>query len=283
MRVTPLSDALGVEVHGVELSQPIDHDTAVTLRRLFDEHHLLLFRAQEISGDDQVALCRCLRPVIDPVAWISNVEAGFHPEGELLFHSDYAFTPHPMLGLSLYAVEISAGAAPTNYASNVRALRQLPASLRARLDGLRVVHMIDSVNGRENVRTRLCDVGSDAPEHLYPRVARPVVWQHPVTGVDVLFVMQQQASHIEGWGTEENEALFAELFAHLYRPDNVYTHEWEPGDLVVWDNIALQHGRRANPNAVRRSLRRVTMGEVTTADLIRGSGFDPEVRATLRG
>ena len=133
--VSPLSPAFGVEVQGVNLDRGLDADEAATLLRLFDEHNLLIFRDQDLSADNQVDVCRALRPVVEPHAWVSNVEPGFHPEGELLCHSDFAFTPSPMLGLSLYAIEIADGAAPTKFASNLRAARRLPDGLRARVEG----------------------------------------------------------------------------------------------------------------------------------------------------
>jgi taurine dioxygenase len=281
IEAVPLGAAFGIEIRGLHLDQPLREREEQGLRRLFDDHHLLLFRGQRLSGDDQRRLCRCLRPVVDPVAWVSNVEAGFHPEGELLFHSDYAFTPHPMLGLSLHALELGEGAAPTRFASNVRAVKELSDALRTRLEPLRVVHMIDSVSGRDNVRTRVRDVGGDdAPTDAYPRFARPAIWKHPVTGVELLFVLEQQASHFEGWSCEESDELLDAAFARLYASHNVYEHEWRVGDFIVWDNLALQHGRPANPNTVHRSLRRVAMNSVTTAQLIEGTGFDPAWRRT---
>ena len=75
-----------------------------------------------------------------------------------------------------------------------------------------------------------------------------------------------------------SDELLDAVFAHLYQPANVYEHNWRIGDFVVWDNLALQHGRRSNPNTVRRSLRRVAMNEVTTGELIAGTGFDPAWR-----
>lgn len=279
IEVTPLSDGFGVEVRGVSLSEPLESAVADCLLELFDEHHLLLFREQEMAEDDQLRVCGYLRPVVDPVAWISNVEAGFHPEGELLYHCDYAFTANPMLGLSLYAIELADGAASTLFASNARACARMPLELRNRLDGLDVVHLIDTVNGRDNIRTRINDVGGlDAPRDLYPRFARPAVWAHPVLGIPLLFVLQQQASHFDGWSCEESDELLDAAFEVLYDPTNVYEHHWQVGDFIVWDNLALQHGRAANPNTVRRSLRRVAMNTVTTAALIAGTGFDPAHR-----
>jgi taurine dioxygenase len=280
LEIHRLSPAIGVEVRGVDLSQPLSPAVRRQIRNLFDRHGLLLFRRQHLDEDAHVEVCRALRPVVDPVAWVSNVTAGFHPEGELLWHSDYAFTPHPMLGLSLYAIEVAPGAVPTRFANSASAVDVLPEVTRAELRGLHVVHCIDSVDGRDNVRTRLDDVGGASASTVdYPRFSRPAIWPHPVTGRPLLFVLEQQASHIEGMTATQSDPLLAAAFAALYDPSNVYEHHWAVGDLVVWDNLMLQHGRPGNPNTVRRSLRRVAMSEVTTADLIAGTGFDPRVRA----
>jgi taurine dioxygenase len=279
LEVVPLSDSIGVEVRGVALDHPLDPATAAELRRLFDTYYLLLFRDQDLSEQSQIELCRVLRPVVDPIAWISNVVPGFHPEGHLQFHCDYAFTDHPMLGLSLYAIDLAEGAAPTIFVNNVLAYRTMPAELRERLRGLEIVHLIDSVGPRQNVRTRLDDVGATASPREYPRAARPALWTHPVLGVPLVFVLEQQASHFVGMSCDESAPLIEEVFARLYRPEHSYEHTWSQRDFVVWDNLALQHGRRANPNTVRRSLRRVAMNTVTTADLNVGTGFDPLWRA----
>lgn len=277
-----LSPALGVEIRGLDLRTPLRDGVREALRRLFDEYGLLLFRGQQIGEADQLRVCADFRPVVEPVAWISNVEPGFHPEGELLWHSDYAFTPHPMLGLSLFAIELAPGAAPTEFANSARACAALPEELRAQLATKRVVHMIDSVSGRDNIRVRIEEVGGESASRArYPRHARPAIWTHPLTGAPLLFVLAQQASHFEGETCAQSDPLLDAAFRVLYAPSNVYCHDWRVGDLAIWDNLMIQHGRRANPNRVRRSLRRVAMNTVTTEDLIAGTGFVPALRAAL--
>ena len=94
------------------------------------------------------------------------------------------------------------------------------------------------------------------------------------------------AAFIDGRLTPAERERALQYFAHsdaafevLYEPTNVHAHHWQAGDFVVWDNLMFQHGRPANPNSVRRSLRRIAMNTVTTTELIAGTGFDPEVRA----
>ena len=70
---------------------------------------------------------------------------------------------------------------------------------------------------------------------------------------------EQQTDRIIGWEPDRSEAVLAELFAVLYEPGNVVTHEWRSGDLVVWDNLALQHGRPEGTGSGERTLRRVAM------------------------
>lgn len=277
----PLSSALGVEIRGLDLREPLGESEVLALRRLFDERGLLLFRDQSISEADQLRVCAWFRPVVEPIAWISNTVPGFHPEGELLWHSDYVFTASPMLGLSLFALELDPGAAPTEFASSARACSSLPAPLRAALEARRVVNLIDSVDGRDNVRVRIDAIGGEsAPSNRYPRHAWPAIRRHPVTGASLLFVFAQQSSHFEGSSCAASDELLDAAFDVLYAPGNVYRHEWRIGDFVVWDNLAIQHGRRANPKSIRRSLRRVAMNTVTTEELIAGTGFDPAFRAT---
>src|SRR5450755_2424516 len=97
--------AIGVEVRDLDVSRPLPDDDVEDLRALFDRHHLLLFRGQQVTAEDHVRVCGYLGGVPDPATLVSNVEpGGFHPEFQLVFHSDYAFLPRPLQGLSLYAL-----------------------------------------------------------------------------------------------------------------------------------------------------------------------------------
>jgi alpha-ketoglutarate-dependent taurine dioxygenase len=274
LEARPLSPALGAEVCGLDLARPLADAAARDLARLFDRHHLLLLRGQAIGADEHVRLCRALLPVSDPPSFLSNVEPGaYHPEVELLFHSDFTFTPYPLDGISLHALELAPAAAPTRFANAVRAACTLPPALRERLERLRVVMLANVVAGGEHIPARRVRVAEDASRELYPRRAHPALARHPRTGERYLHPSEQQASHFEGIPLAESDALFDALFAHLYTDENVYEHAWQEGDLVVWDNLALQHGRRENPRAVRRSFRRVVMSPKPFLEIVAGTVY----------
>src|SRR6185436_5827054 len=93
----------------------------------------------------------------------------------------------------------------------------------------------------------------------YPRTTRPALWPHPRTGELILCASEQQASHFVGLSDDDSEALLADVFHHLYGGAYMFVHHWQPADMVVWDNIAVHHGRPEAPLSVARSLRRVTI------------------------
>ena len=281
LQVRPLSSVMGVEVSGADFTEPLSDQQAAELKALFQRHRLVLFRGHPLSDDDHLRLCNYLLPAHPQVGYMSNTEVkGFHPDFNLLFHSDFAFTPFPLLGISLYAVELDPDAAPTRFINTEVAYRQMPAAMKARFEAQQVVMLANTVDGREDRPARTVRVDEDAPTDRYIRIVRPTISEHRVTGTPFVLASEQQASHFDGVSLADSDALLAELFAHMYSERFLYEHTWQQHDLVIWDNLTLQHGRRDNPNEVRRCLRRVTMNEVSMAELLEGTVYH---RATSTG
>jgi taurine dioxygenase len=264
LEVLPLSDALGAEVRGLDLAKPLGADQRSALREAWRRAHLLLIRAPELDERDQMRLVAEFGPVMDEsrdgtggASYVSNRRPdGFSREGELYFHSDLAFTPEPLHAISLYALEIPASGSSTLFANAALAARTLPAPLRERCAGLRARHLFDLVSQRQDVRYRLEDFPSAA------QGVHPVLLDHRETREPILFVSQMQTDRILGLPDSESQALLDELLAHLYRPEHIHEHSWQPGDLLLWDNQALQHGRRSFDAAHARTLRRVIAGRL---------------------
>lgn len=254
-----------MEVRGVDLGRPLPEESQRELRAAWDTHHLLLFRAGELSSDEQLRFIRLfgepLQETLDgsPFSYVSNVrDDAIIRHGALFFHSDLAFTPDPLRAISLCAVEAPETAAPTCFANAIRACETLPKALRERLEGRKALHAFDLVNQRGDLRYRVDDLPADAP-----RAIHPVLWRHPELGRSILYVNLMQTDRIEGLPESESRALLDETLDHLYRPEHIYEHHWRPGDLVFWDNWALQHAR---PDVSgNRTLRRVAIGELAVA------------------
>jgi taurine dioxygenase len=269
MKVRELTASFGAVIEH-DLRHPLDGAQQRELQEAFAARHLLLFSDQDISFEDQVRLVGYLGPVLPGgPEWVSNVrENGLVPDGVLLFHSDFIFTAEPSLGLCLYATEVPPGGSPTNFADAVGAARRLPPELRSRVLGREALNVFDLSDQRGDVRFREAALGPATP--LSPRYAHPVLMRHPTTGQELLSVNEMQTDRIIGMDGPESEETLEALWALLYAPENTYSHHWRVGDLVIWDNIAVQHGRPAPPRDVPRTMRRVTMAEHSVFDLVPG-------------
>jgi taurine dioxygenase len=113
-----------------------------------------------------------------------------------------------------------------------------------------------------STRRRLADLPPDVTFAEAPRTTQPVVNFDPLSGEPVLFVNSFYTSHIVDLPLDESEALLRALFERLRADDNVYEHAWAEGDLVIWDNFAVQHARPPFAGiGARRTLRRVSTTE----------------------
>jgi taurine dioxygenase len=281
MRVRELAPSFGAAVVH-DLRRPLDAAEQGELRELFSARHLLYFPDQSLSFEDQVRVVGHLGPVLPGgPEWVSNVrENGLVPEGALLFHSDFIFTAEPSLGLSLYAVEIPPDGSPTVFADAVQAASRLPPELRRQVEGRHALNIFDLADQRGDVRLREADLGPETP--LTPRCAHPVLLAHPRSGQELLSVNEMQTDRIIGMDERQSEETLTALWSLLYAPDHTYTHRWRVGDLLIWDNIAVQHGRPAPPRDVARTMRRVTMAEHSVFELVPGFAEARAARAAAQ-
>jgi len=254
---------------------PLDPSTAGALRELLAQHHLLVLRG-EWTEAAHIDLVGCFGRVLPQgprvivndhpvgelpvVTFVSNVAAdGGLGTFELAFHHDLAHVPTPLGGLSLYALDVGRDQSPTRFANGRLAYLQLPEELRQRLVGLQGLFAANYTTTSDDAATAR-DV-RDALDPTWPRTVHPVVVPHPVTGESCVYVNEMMTVEILGLDRREGDALLDLLFERLYDPANIYEHHWQTGDLVVWDNLVVQHGRREVHETIPRTLRRVVFGE----------------------
>lgn len=279
-----LQGPFGAEVLGLDIAAPPSVQEAAELRRLLGEHKVLVFRGQDLSDDGHVAFLGAFGTVQTECAsgvrytMMTNVddEAEFAGSTELAFHADFQFMEEgPLRVISLYGVEIR-DAEPTIFCNMVAAAAAMPADLRRRLADLRAVQAMNFTHTYSEIgRSRLSERPAGAPEGAFPHHSRPVLDRHPVTGETYLCVSQAMTSHIEGWSDAQSDELFKEMEAYAYAPANTYRHQWRSGDLVVWDNVALQHARSQLKPGSRRHLRRVIVHHLDFPTMLRGVRPDP--------
>lgn len=256
-RITNTSlQPFGVEV-SIDLSRPLNSDEKQQLRALYARDGLLVFRGLDLSMEEQIELCRIFGPVLDSPYenfYVSNARQDGHLGVlELQWHNDVPYLPKPYLAAALHAIDVAPGATSTRFASGLRAYERLAPELRERIANLNALQVKQRFSDRSN---RLSDLH---PGDLC--TVHAVVRRQESTGRPYLFVNQNMTPAIIGVSPDDSDALLQDLFTALYVEADVYEHAWYPGDLVLWDNLAVQHSR-GRISADKRTLQRVSVTEL---------------------
>src|SRR4029079_17182040 len=139
----------------------------------------------------------------------------------------------------------------TNFASTTAAYDAMPEDMKRRLGPMINVHSyvyyrnknIQAQQAEQAQGDRVVQEHVLTPEHLaqVPDAEMPIVRTHPVTGKKGLFINEAHTSHIAGLPRAEADALFKQICTHIIKPEFQYVHHWKVGDLLMWDNVAVQH------------------------------------------
>jgi taurine dioxygenase len=313
--VRPIAGRIGAEIHGVDISVPLDPTTVTAIRDALLRHRVIFFRRQTLDHAGQVQFGRYFgeltyaHPFNDtpPEAFpeIHTVDArkGIERYGEKHrqriseynagrfggWHSDVTPAVNPPFASILRADVVPASGGDTTWTSLVSAYEGLSEPLQRLADGLRAEHRYglnytDAAAG-SRIRERI-DANSLVAHH-------PVVRVHPETGEKALYVSPGFTSHILGVTPSESRRLLDLFFEELTKPEHTVRFRWEPGDVAFWDNRTTAHQapRDIDRLDVPRVLHRVTLlGDVpvgpdgSPSELIEGRPFgsDWEVETAAR-
>ncbi|CAN0579585.1 unnamed protein product, partial [Ectocarpus sp. 12 AP-2014] len=267
LEVRLVAGALGAEIHGINLADPLTADRQLVLRELLNEHEVIFFRDQDIGPGEQKELASCFGPLQTHPAY-GTVE-GF-PEVTILestpdkptkieaWHSDMTFREHPPMGTVLKAVVTPPKGGDTMWASMTAAYRGLSPAMQAFLEGLTAVHDFSW-----GFKESLAEPGG--PERLAdavaanPPVRHPVIRTHPETGKKVLFVNALFTTHIEGLIAAESRAILDFLFSHVQTPEYSVRFAWQPNSIAIWDNRSTQHKPVNDYFPAHRRMERITI------------------------
>ncbi len=273
IEVRRTAGALGAEISGVDLSQPLADETIAAIRRAFVEHQVIFFRDQSLTPEQQLAFGRRFGPLnIHPyVKGMADhpevMEIIKEPSDRINFgggwHSDMSFLESPSIGSILYAVQTPDYGGDTLFASQAAAFEALSPGLQKTLEGLSAVHSA----GREYAPT-----GASAQKRGSMQIAEaegavgefvhPMVKVHPETGRKALYVNPAFTMRIEGWSRRESKALLDYLFEHSRFEAFTCRFGWKPGSVAFWDNRSVWHFALNDYPGQRRHMRRVTVDAV---------------------
>jgi putative 2-oxoglutarate oxygenase len=270
-----LHPTLAVEVTGLRLWERLEDRTIAELRDLYSRYGVLVFRRQALSERELADFCALLGPLertvrsdwaspsVPEVTVLSNLKDGFGRnigglgDGELQWHSDQSYMEQPATGAALYALELPPQGGETFWVDLRAAYAKLPRPLRAKIAGKR---------GIFDYAKRLAGYGrdsdakiSDETRRQTPPVTHALVRAHPATGDRSLYLDSTTTIGIDYMDISSGAALLDEVYAAATRDEFVYAHEWQIGDLVVWDNGFTMHRRTPFDAGDRRLMKRMTM------------------------
>lgn len=276
IEITPFERSpLGAEVTGLDLSQPLADDDFKRIHRAHLDHHVVVFRDQRITPDQQISFSRRFGPLQihvlrqfqltghPEILIVSNVLEDGKPIGlgdaGHFWHSDLSYKETPSLGSLLHAQELPAEGGDTLFANMHLAWDTLPQALR------------DAVKGRSAEHTYLAkyaelqkrspwrpNLSAEQIAEVKP-VVHPIIRTHPETGRKALFVSEHFTTRVIGLPEDESRDLLQALFEHSVRDAHIYRHVWREHDLVFWDNRSLMHLAAGTPDHLRRKMYRTTI------------------------
>ena len=270
MQVSNLKDNFGVVVEAVELAS-LDEREFAELHRLWIAHGAMLVRGQQAMTDAQFEAFSRRFGELDPPPnqgvgrknvpgfpdlYVVSNEVGADGEplgalgyGEAVWHTDMSYLPVPPIISMLLARKLPARGGNTSVAGMCAAYESLPAALQERIRTTRIKHDGTRDSGG-NLRKGIED---DPNPMTSPGHAHPAVIREPGTGKPALFLGRRPRAYVVGLPLEKSEKLLDELWKHALRPEHIYEHRWQVGDLLIWSNYSTMHKRgEFDKNTIRR-------------------------------
>ena len=275
--VRPMTGSFGADVHGIDLSAPLDSSTVDAIQAAFADHQVLAFRDQSLTVDQLEAFALQLgefgeTPFITPVEDHPNVLAVVREaseEGALFggsWHSDWSFQPAPPSATILYGHEIPDAGGDTVFTNQYLAYETLSPGMKRMLEGMNAVHSAKRSYGPQGVFGRpdpKAAMHIQGGEEALATQLHPIVRTHPATGRKLLFVNDVYTIGIEDMSGPESKALLGFLLEHSKQVSFLCRVRWQQGTLTMWDNRCVQHHAISDYAGQRREMYRITLaGEV---------------------
>ncbi len=268
LRIDALTPAIGANITGIDLSQPIEGDTLDAIYQALIDHLVIIFPEQTILPAAHLAFAESFGELDQPHHVYPHVP-GFErivlfendadrPPDTNAWHTDLTFKQNPPFASILYAREVPVTGGDTLWASMYAAYDALPSGIKELLTGLSAVHDMGSFrndyvareNGVQALNEAMAKVGS---------AVHPMVRNHPVTGRGFLFVNQSFTTHVVGMSSHESQRLLRYLLDHINQPEFQFRLRWQANSLVMWDNRVTQHYAVADYMPHYRLMHRVTV------------------------
>ncbi|MDC0149202.1 TauD/TfdA family dioxygenase [Rhodospirillales bacterium] len=268
--IRKLSSSFGIEISGIDLSKDISAMDQMVIRELWAKHQLLLFRGQSLREEDLVRTSRYIgdleihirREYLSDenpeILLVSNIKkdgrsVGILSDTEVGWHYDQIYLPRPAVGSMLMAVKLPSSGGQTSFADMTAAFEALPDEIKSKINGTKAVQSYEAFNAQFSVTT------NKTQKKLSPDIEQPLVRTHPISGRKALYICPGMTTQIVGMDAHESAEMLDYLFDFSVRPKFVYTHNWQMGDVLLWDNASTMHRREPFDGNDERLMKRTTI------------------------
>jgi alpha-ketoglutarate-dependent taurine dioxygenase len=265
LQVINLTPRIGSEIR-TDVETLLGGSEAANIRKILEERGVVFFRGLDINDARQVAIARTLGNLV-----ASEGEGGIYKisldkgvnqraqylKGSLFWHSDGCLQPYPNLAALLRAIKLSETGGQTEFCNTYAAYDDLPQEEKDSIERLRVVHSAE--------RSQYYVTPEMSYEEIKfwqqsPTKSCPLVWTHQSGRKSLL--LGATCDYVEGVSVEQSRALLARLRDWATQPQFVYRHEWQVGDLLIWDNTGTMHRALPYPeDSGRLMIRTILAGE----------------------
>ena len=269
LTLTPLSSALGAQIEGVDLTQPLSLEQRDAIEQALLTHQVIFFKNQSITPQQQARFAANfgdlhIHPIYPNVPEQPEVlvldTAVTDVRDNAVWHTDVTFLPTPAMGAVLSAKQLPAFGGDTLWASGIAAFEGLSKPLQRLLDGLTATHDFTKSFPLERFGSTPEDFARwDQTRKNNPPLSHPVIRTHPVSGRKSLFVNEGFTTRINELSEAESEAILKLLFDHATRPESTIRWRWQQNDVAFWDNRVTQHYAVDDYRPNRRVMHRATI------------------------
>lgn len=267
MNIRRLSGALGAEIEGIDLRQPVDTSLARAIRQVLLDHQVIFLRDQELTSEQFMLFAQAMgQPVEYP--FVKGIEG--HPciievkklEHERvnfggIWHSDTTYLETPPMGSMLLAREVPPYGGDTLFSNQYLAWESLSPTMQRMLEGLVAINSSAKADVSKTREDRIKSDGKQAQVEY--RSEHPLVRTHPETGRKALFVNVAHTAGIKGLSEAEGRALLDFLFEHQNKVEFTCRFVWRVHSLAFWDNRCTQHNPVNDYHGFRRIMHRITL------------------------
>ena len=268
LEVRPLSRAVGAEILGINLLDPVSDAQIAEIRKIWLQHSVVFFREQPLEPGAFQAFAQRFGeiieypfvkglpdfPLIVPVLKLPHEKHNFGG----VWHTDTTYLQEPPMATMLIARELPPVGGDTLFASNYAAFEGLSPALQDTLRTLKGVNSSAKAAVTHSREDRVADSATDKGRSEL-NSEHPVVRTHPETGREALYVNPGHTLRFAGWTEEESAPLLNYLFEQQVKPEYTCRFVWRPGSIAFWDNRCALHNPINDYHGYKRLLHRITL------------------------